>query len=149
MKEVPVATCENVGILIDPKDKMDAESVALAYFTEALVDDYLKEFAAPQGTCVNCGELSSGFFSRMRWGVCWGEMLCGGCGWPGRGYHDPKDENGDRIYDRPLLLPLQYHPSVITKPTQALEDIASNHSDDPVLANIEQGVRDGLAAAQA
>lgn len=27
-----------------------------------------------------------------------------------------------------------------------LEDIAAQHSDDPVLANIEQGVRDGLAA---
>lgn len=33
-------------------------------------------------------------------------------------------------------------------PLQPLRDIAANNSADPVLANIEQGVRDGLGKAE-
>jgi hypothetical protein len=37
----------------------------------------------------------------------------------------------------------------LAHPLEGLMKIAANKSDDPVLSNIEQGVRDGLAKAEA
>lgn len=42
---------------------------------------------------------------------------------------------------------LREHHKQKRDPLAPLHDIAANHSTDPLLANIEQGVRDGLAAA--
>lgn len=146
----PRATCESLGIKITAHvPEAEAEAVA----TIALIDEYLSGFAAPTGKCLKCGVPTSGLMGAllggMEWGIVHGELRCRTCKWPGRGYHDINDECGGKLFERPLQFVLQYHPSVVSAPREQLEAIAASHSDDPVLANIEQGVRDGLSKADA
>jgi len=85
------------------------------------LNEYLKVFAKPvrvgegnaiQGSsvCIKCGKPTGGFLGTFTWGMTHGEGYCGNCNWPARGYHRPKDENGEEIFEGPLEYVLQYHP---------------------------------------
>lgn len=119
----PRATCESIGVKITAREP-EAEAEAVA--TIALIDSYLSDFAKPTGKCLKCGVHTAGlmgaFLGGMEWDLVHGEMRCRTCRWPGRGYHDIKDEKGESLFDRPLQLVLQYHPSVVKQPTEQLEE---------------------------
>jgi hypothetical protein len=80
-------------------------------------------------------ELAEQFYNETGYlapGKDWPAMLCG-------------DPRGD--YDVRLAKWKEWNQRRAAGPLAPLEVIAANHSSDPVLANIEQGVRDGLAKA--
>lgn len=78
---------------------------------------YLHDFAGT--TCPKCGSKLGGLMGSFTFGLAWGEGFCTGgltgekCGWPCRGYHVPKDEAGEKIFEQPLPIVLAYHPSVV------------------------------------
>lgn len=87
----------------------------------AEVDKYLSAFAAPvkneAGACVcfHCGGVIDGFLQMLgsgvayQWGLTHGEANCSGCGWPARGIHYPKGEDGEELFSLRNLF-LAYHP---------------------------------------
>lgn len=84
----------------------DAEPIITA------LGEYLSVFAKPNRVdghhkCLKCGATLDGFLGSFTWGIQWGEGRCTECGWPGRGYHVPKDAE-DKIFNVPLQIILQY-----------------------------------------
>lgn len=87
---------------------------------------YFSSFAAPVRSrgdvlCFHCGEVLYGsILSQLlspggfRWGLVHGEGNCAKCGWPARGHHYPKREDGsDLIQLRDF--PLQYMPEFVVR----------------------------------
>lgn len=117
-ENVPVATCETVGITITGKAD-DAEKVAAL---RATLDAYFANFCAPRETddeldkkamkCVCCDRGLAGLFGTFTWGICHGEGFCGHCGHLGRGHHEIMDEGGECVATLANYV-LQYHPSVL------------------------------------
>ncbi len=113
----PYCTLSDVGMAITGED---ATPIIDA------VNDYLTCFAVPvrrEGKtnmltgwtlCLNCGEQLDGALGRFRWGIASGEGECAECGWPCRAHHRPTLD-GNQVFDRPLELMLQYHPSQVTE----------------------------------
>jgi hypothetical protein len=90
------------------------------------INKYLADFAKPiaregggfligKHVCLKCGEALDGALGTFQWGLVWGEGACSKCDWPARGYHAIKDDTGD-IFEEPLPIILQYHPSVVDCP---------------------------------
>lgn len=93
-------TIEDLGIMLSGPD---------AHLTIAEINDYLKIFAPP-GNCPSCNSKLGGLMGSFSWGLCHGEGQCS-CGWPCRGYHRPKNKDGEEIFTTALPVALPYHPS--------------------------------------
>ena len=111
-----VEKCTAKGASIDITGQ-DEESNAHAAALMTSLDEYFSAFAKPTGKCLKCGTTLGGLLGwamgGFRWGIAWGEGNCG-CGWPARAYHEPKDAPGEKIFDRPLQMILQYHPDNVS-----------------------------------
>lgn len=109
--DIPHATCENVGITLEPKES-SAKAEAVAAETRAILDEYLANFVASSDKgCVACGRKQGGIFGVFTWGICWGEGSCGHCGYPGCAHHRiTRDDEEIAAIDNMIL---QYHPSVL------------------------------------
>ena len=117
VKTAKVCTIDDIGMSITGEDSQP--------IVEA-INEYLSIFAKPVkreggGNCVmgsyeclNCGEPLGGLLGTFQWGLCHGEGTCT-CGWPCRAYHRPKDNEGEELFNGPIQLILQYHPSGVTK----------------------------------
>lgn len=91
---------------------------------EIVVNNYLKNFAVPlekdgETCCVCCEEPITAFGQMFgsgvafAWDLAHGEARCTGCGWPARGMHYVKREDGSTIFSvQNFFLP--YHPEVVT-----------------------------------
>jgi hypothetical protein len=117
IEAVEKCTSKAVGIDITGKDEDgNAEAASLM----ASLNEYFSIFAKPTGKCLKCGTTLGGLLGwamgGFRWGLAWGEGNCG-CGWPARAYHEPKDTAGEKIFDRPLQMILQYHPDNVASRT--------------------------------
>ena len=115
--DVERCTIADIGISLtgdDAQPLVDAINEYLQDFAKPVKRDGGGSFAMGRYVCLKCGESLDGMLGRFRWGIAWGEGHCTGCGWPGRAYHIIKDKDGD-IFERPLELILQYHPSVVEK----------------------------------
>lgn len=106
--EVKHCTLDDIGMSITGDD---AQPVVDA------CNKYLRDFA---GTiCPKCGSKLGGFLGSFTWGIVHGEGICTGgltgekCGWPARGYHDIKDDQGEAIFEQRLPIALAYHPDVV------------------------------------
>ena len=88
---------------------------------------YLSVFVAPcrdeegKPVCFHCGAKIDGLMQALsigyvayRWGLTHGEATCSGCGWPARGMHYPKDEDGEPLFTLRNFF-LAYHPDVLEK----------------------------------
>lgn len=80
----------------------------------AALESYLAPFANPKRdgkfSCINCSALGVAY----RWGLVHGEGTCSGCGWPARGIHYIKREDGTELCTlRNLFLP--YHPDQVER----------------------------------
>ena len=129
--DTEVCTISDIGIEITGSDappfvRPGTKAAGLV----AAINDYLSIFAKPvrrkggasflgKFECLNCGEPLGGMLSHFRWGIVHGEGECS-CGWPCRAYHRPKDDDGE-IFDRPLEIILQYHPSGVAVRTDENE----------------------------
>lgn len=95
--------------------------------TQSVVADfnkYLEPFAKPlyiddDQHCLNCKKPINGFMEAVglavayRWSIAHGEANCSGCGWPARGMHYIKDEEGNLLFDiKNLFIP--YHPDFVS-----------------------------------
>ncbi len=108
-------TLSDVGIEITGED-------ALPFIVA--VNEYLSCFAVPvrpkgkpnmltgSVLCIKCGEQLDGVLGRFCWGIANGEGECAECSWPCRAHHRP-ELDGKEIFDRPLEIILQYHPSQV------------------------------------
>jgi hypothetical protein len=92
----------------------------------AAINKYLEAFARPvlndkpnliNGAykCLKCDKPLTGALGTFQWGIVHGEGVCISCGWPCRGYHDPKNDDGESIFERPLPIVLQYHPRDVSR----------------------------------
>ncbi len=94
----------------------------------AALNAYFWPFAAPVTVqidgdrriyCLSCGQEINSFrqmFSigvAMMWGLTHGEATCTGCGWPARGMHYVKREDGTEVCTIRNLF-LQYHPDEVS-----------------------------------
>ena len=115
--ELEHCTIEDIGMEITGED---------APPLVAAINEYLSAFAKPAkcdqpgsltGTCdcLKCGRRLNGLLGTFTWGMVNGEGYCSNCHWPARYYHDIKDAEGERIFDRRLELHLQYHPDYVTQ----------------------------------
>lgn len=89
----------------------------------AALDKYLEPFAKPHKVdgktiCHNCGQPVDGMMQvfgmavAYRWGLGHGEAECSGCGWPARGMHYIKNDDGSELVTlRSVFLP--YHPDFV------------------------------------
>jgi hypothetical protein len=123
----PAAAMRDIGLTLTA----DAEDIAEAERLAKRIDEYLSDFAKPilstggaafvsgSTKCLCCGESLDGMLGTFVFGVAWGEGRCGRCGWPCRALHSIKDDDGD-IFESPLQIVLQYHPSRVTLPAEAV-----------------------------
>src|SRR3990167_4748664 len=97
-------------------------------------DNYFSNFAAPvkdaegKAVCFHCGGRLDGFMQALgfgsvayEWGLAHGEAQCSGCGWPARGMHYPKRDDGRELFKARNLF-LAYHPDLVEK--RAAEKVA-------------------------
>lgn len=120
MTETKAARCRAAD-LMSPKNENDAEAVELM----AKLDGYFRIFAAPQKSddgkqvCLNCNQPFDGMMEVLglavahRWAITHGEANCSGCGWPSRGMHYPKDDDGEELLSLRNFF-LQYHPDEVS-----------------------------------
>lgn len=110
-KNVEICTFDALFPGVDVPDGPMAEALVeyLAIFAKPIIRDNGNAFS---GTleCLNCGVPLNGLWGSFIWGLANGEGNCGNCGWPCRAVHRPKD-NGIEMFDRPMEIILQYHPS--------------------------------------
>ena len=87
---------------------------------------YLHDFAGKE--CPKCGSKLGGLTGSFTWGLAHGEGYCTGgfraekCGWPCRGYHEIKGDDGKPIFEQRLPIVLAYHPDVVTEPEGGQDD---------------------------
>lgn len=115
LTDVKHCTIADVGLEITGTD---APSLVAA------LNEYFGQFAKPirrDGAnmlfgsikCMQCDEILDGACGRFTWGIVHGEGHCGKCGYPGRAYHRPKNDD-DEIFDRVFEMILQYHPDNVS-----------------------------------
>lgn len=102
---LPHATKDVWGVALKEDGPIEERETALGWI--ASIDKYLEDFL-PSGPCPNCGRKAS-----FSYGICHGEGQCS-CGYPGRGCHYPKADDGSEILSLRDFV-LWYHPSVIER----------------------------------
>lgn len=122
-ENLPRADVESVSIHIGLEDTPEEHIEAAEAEREKLIghlNDYLQRFTpgevvrdpGPLGggiLCPMCGRALSGFFGTFEWTIRHGEGRCTKCGYPARGIHYVKDEDGNEVVViRRFILP--YHP---------------------------------------
>lgn len=120
--DVDVCTIADIGISLTGEDApavIDTLNEYLSAFAKPVKREGGSSFAMGHFDCLNCGEPLGGMLGHFRWGMVHGEGTCS-CGWPCRAYHWPKDSHGE-IFDGPLEIILQYHPSNV--------DLKDKHSE--------------------
>jgi len=144
---LPVATCESLGLKIEPGDTTapssadtDPEKVqAITEETRNRIDEYLKDFAAPappedgeEGNiifgglrCIFCGRVLTGLLGTFKYTIFHGEGYCDECKYPARSHHYFKD-----LLNGPIQYILQYHPDKVRAPEEIDDDVEDEEIDD-------------------
>lgn len=116
-EDLPRATCDTVGIELSGRD----EGIGRRVF-----DKYFRIFVCPKSTavedqgilgsqrCISCDSRLDGLIGTFEWGLAHGEGTCVECGWPARGVHQIKDEDGEDFAVLRNSI-LQYHPTEVVK----------------------------------
>ena len=116
-EDVDVCTTADIGIEIigsGAPPMIDAIDEYLSIFSKPVKRDD-GNFLMGRIECLKCGKALDGPMGSFQWGIANGEGNCSGCGWPCRAHHSPKDSDGE-IFDKALVLILQYHPSRVMTP---------------------------------
>lgn len=115
-RNLPRCTADSIGLVFSPTEDTPADEIAEAQAkcdkVSAALNSYLEEFAETGFKCPNCDSKLGGFLGTFSWGICHGEGNCS-CGWPCRGLHYPKDENGGDLFERGVQIVLPYHPDYV------------------------------------
>lgn len=118
-KDCPKATGQLTGVRIVARDDADSDAHTEADNLNTAIDAYMSSFTMlPDNKCPGCERRLGGLLGSFQWGLCWGEGRCSNCGWPCRGYHSPKDDEGQEIFTSPLALLLPYHPECVAERSQ-------------------------------
>lgn len=107
------AAADTPATTIAALDKYFSRFVAL----EMKADHNGKPDIATQN-CVGCGDILTGLLGGWRWSIAHGDGECGNCGWPSRGHHFIKDENGDDLVTLRHFI-LQVHPDFVERKKRA------------------------------
>lgn len=102
-RNLPVATCANVGIVAKPIDPTNPEHIKAVQEFLAEWEEYLTQFLPPGAECPRCTANLVGPLGSFHSG--YGRAHCGICNYPLRVYHETP--SGSRL-DNVLLA---YHPS--------------------------------------
>lgn len=110
-----VCTIDDIGIELTGEDALALIDALNEYFS--IFAKPVKRYQ-PGGmfgnlNCFKCGEALGGALGTFQWGIRSGEGNCSHCGWPCRAHHRPKND-GDAIFNRCLVMILQYHPDNVT-----------------------------------
>ena len=112
-ENLPHAECDGVGIALSGGDKDMARGILDAYFASFVCPKFTEcENGSPASgshLCVKCGERIDGIIGTFQWGLAHGEGQCCKCGYPMRGHHYIKDQDGEDFINLTLYI-LQYHP---------------------------------------
>ena len=127
-EDLPRADCETVGIELSGKDEVKGREIMDAYFSSfvspAVTSDKNGSAASGSNRCVKCNKRIDGIIGSFQWGLAHGEGHCCECGYPMRGHHYIKDQDGKDFISLTLYI-LQYHPTELKEAPCMEKAIAS------------------------
>lgn len=108
----PTLLVENIMQIELKKDT--PEAIDEKENTTKIIQEYLNQFANTNGKCPCCNRDLGGILGTFRWGIVHGEGECGDCGYPVRGHHVIKNEEGETFLTfQNYMMP--YHPNGLSE----------------------------------